>query len=86
MTKIISWNINGLNSPNKCKIIYHWLKKQKEIICLQEMHLKNKDKKSLENHVLGDEFHSLVEKKVRGVVIYMKNVLCPKQVFSDPDG
>lgn len=33
MTRIITWNVNGLNSPNKRKVINLWLKKQKaEII------------------------------------------------------
>lgn len=87
MCKIITWNIKGLNSPNKRKLVYHWLKKQKvDILCLQEGHIKNKDKKFSEKHTLGAEFYSLANKKVRGVVFYVNKDLCPIQVFSDSEG
>lgn len=46
------WNVNRLNSPNKRRIIKFWLKKQKaDILCLQKVHIHNKDKKFIENFV-----------------------------------
>lgn len=87
MCKILSWNVNGLNSPNKRKTLNHWLKKQKaDIICLQEVHIRNKDKKFLENRSLGLDFHSLSDKKVKGVVFYINKDLSPVQIFSDSNG
>lgn len=58
MCKIISWNINGLNSPQKRKMVNFWLEKQKaDIYCLQEVHVSNKDKKFLINDKLGVNFY-----------------------------
>lgn len=67
LTKILSWNVNRLNSPNKHEIIQCWLKKQKaDIICLQETHIKKGDWGLLVNNRLGQEFFTVlftVEKK-----------------------
>lgn len=36
--KIITWNVNGLNSPNKHRLIMHSIGKQKvDVVCLQEI-------------------------------------------------
>lgn len=87
MCKIVTWNVNGLNSLNKRKIVNHWLQKQKaDILCLQEVRICNKDKKFLENYKLGSEFCSLAQKKVRGVVFYVNKNLSPKQIFADSEG
>lgn len=65
----------------------HWLKKQKaDILCLQEVHIRNKDKRFLENRLLGLDFHSLSDKKVKGVVFYINKDLSPTQIFSDSNG
>lgn len=39
--KLISWNVNGMNSAKKRRHIFHWLNKQScNIICIQEAHIK----------------------------------------------
>lgn len=87
MHKIITWNVNGVNRPNKHKLVNHWLKKQKDdILCLQEVHIRNKDKKYIENCMLGLDFCSLSNKKTRGVVFYVKYDLCLTQIFMDSEG
>lgn len=87
MCKIITWNVNGLNTPNKRKLVYRWSKNQKaDILCLQEVHIRKKDSKLLENRFLGNEFFTLANTKVRGVVFHVNKDLCPTQVFSDSDG
>lgn len=66
--KILLWNMNGLNSPKKWKQIYHWIKKQKrDVIGLQETHIKKTETKYIINNSLGEEFHSLIEKKREGL-------------------
>lgn len=48
--KILSWNVNGMNAAGKRKRIFHWLHKPNaNVICLQETHIKNIDKKYLIN-------------------------------------
>lgn len=85
--KILSWNGNKLNSANKRKQVYHWLIKQNaNVICLQETHIKKMDKKYLINKKLGEEFHSLLDKKKRGTVTYIKKELKPKKISADENG
>lgn len=77
------WNVNSLNSPNERKPVAHWLKKQKvDVLCLQEVHVRKKDQKLLENKKLG---LALADKKVRGVVFYINKDLCPNKIFTDSD-
>lgn len=79
-TKIISWNVNGLNAPSKRKKIVYWLSKQKySVVCLQEVHLKKADNKYLKQKSLGLEFYSLAMVKKRGVVFYIKEELKPEK-------
>lgn len=41
---IFSVNVNGLNSPQKRKVIFNKLIKERvDIICIQETHIKEKD-------------------------------------------
>lgn len=55
--KIISWNVNGINSVSKRKHIFHWLQKRNcNVIALQETHIKKPDTKYLINKRLGEEF------------------------------
>lgn len=82
--KLISWNINGMNSAKKRRHIFHWINKQAcNIVCIQETHIKKADAKYLNNKNLGEKFISLIDKKKRGTVIYVKSELNPKQVFTD---
>lgn len=87
INKIISWNMNGLNSASKRRQVYHWLNKQNSLItCIQEVHTKNFDQKYFRNKKLGEVFTSLIHKKKRGVAIYAKKELGPKEIFSDKQG
>lgn len=57
--KLISWNVNGLNSAIKRKRVFHWLGKQNcNIICMQETHIKKTEIKYIINKKLGEEFIS----------------------------
>ena len=85
--KLLTWNVNGLNSKVKRNKITHALKKQKlDLICLQETHVKKLQRKLLVNKSLGQEFISSDIKKKRGVVIYASDKLDPKQIFKDNEG
>lgn len=84
---IISWNVNGMNSAQKRKHIFHWLgKKNCSVVALQESHIKKSDIKYLINKRLGEEFFSLIDKKKRGTVLYVKKGLEPKKIFEDKQG
>lgn len=51
--KIISWNVNGINCQKKKNIIFNWIQKQKcNICCLQETHIRNKNKRLLIKKIL----------------------------------
>lgn len=86
--KILSWNVNGLNSAGKRKRVFNWIKKQNcNVIGIQETHIKNTDNKYLINKNIGEVFYSLSDKnKKRGVAIYVKKVLKPKKLFTDNQG
>lgn len=58
------------------KIGLSLVKKQRaDVICLQEMHIRKKDGKYLENKRLGCDFFPSDLKKVRGVVCYVNKDL-----------
>lgn len=85
--KIISWNVRGMNSPQKRKKIFQYLQKQNiEIACLQETHIKQKDIRLLKNKKFGNEFTSSNIKKKKGVVIYVNEKHNSKKVFEDEEG
>lgn len=86
--KIFSANINSLNSPQKRKRTFLQLKKlQAEIICLQETHMKEHDCKLLNCKQLGQVFVACdKEKKKRGLAIYVKDHLHPRQIYATEDG
>uniref|UniRef100_A0A670J5I8 Reverse transcriptase domain-containing protein n=1 Tax=Podarcis muralis TaxID=64176 RepID=A0A670J5I8_PODMU len=85
--QLYSWNINGANSPEKRKRIFHILKKENlDIICLQETHVTRLHRKVLINKRLGQEFISSDKVKKRGLVIYAKENLAPKFLFKDEQG
>lgn len=57
--KCLSWNVNGLNIPQKQWKIFYWLAKQKlSVVCLQEVHINKDDNKYLKYKKLGHEFFS----------------------------
>lgn len=85
--KCLSWNINGLNNPQKRRKVFCWINKQKaDVTCLQEVHIKEVNKNFLLNKKLGIRFDSLAKVKKRGVVMYVKEELSPKKIFQDEDG
>lgn len=86
--KIISVNINGLNSVQKRKMTFVQLKKlQVDIICLQETHMRRKDQHLLECKRLGKAFTASDQaKRKRGLVTYVKEHLNPNQIFVSDDG
>lgn len=70
--KLISWNVNGLNSVIKRRHVFHWLGKQNcNVACIQESHIKKTETKYIKNKQLGEEFFSSTDKK-RGTLIYAK--------------
>lgn len=78
--KLISLNVNGLNSARKRRHVFHWLNKQNcNVICIQEAHIKMGEEKFLVNKHLGEEFCSLMDKKRRGTIIYAKKELNPPE-------
>lgn len=86
-TKLVTWNINGLNSPQKWKKVFYWLNKGNySVTCLQEVHIKQSDQKYIKNNKLGLELTSLAKTKKRGIVIYVKKELQPKKVLQDKEG
>lgn len=85
--KIVNWNVHGLNSQKKRNIIFNWIKNQKcNICCLQETHIRDKDRRLLIKKNIGEEFCSLLGKKKRDTVIYIKKELEPKLKFKDEEG
>ena len=71
--KILSFNINGLNSPIKTSKSFNYLKKlNSDIICLQETHIKKSHEKLLDCKGLGRLYNASAEEKKRGVVVYIK--------------
>lgn len=83
----LSWNVNGLNSPQKRKKVFYWVNRQKcDVTCLQKIHIKELNKRFLMNNKLGKEFYSLSKVKKRSVVIYVKEHLKPRLVFQNEDG
>jgi exonuclease III len=67
---LISLNINGLNSPVKRHRLTDWLHKQDETFCcLQETHLREKDRHYLRVKVRKTIFQANGLKKKAGVAI-----------------
>uniref|UniRef100_A0A2D4N1I9 Uncharacterized protein n=1 Tax=Micrurus spixii TaxID=129469 RepID=A0A2D4N1I9_9SAUR len=84
-TRLISLNINGLNSPIKRKqILMRWAKQKVEIRCLQEVHIKEQFRKCLEYPKLGSLFTALVDQKQRGIAVYIKEGIKAVEKYVDP--
>uniref|UniRef100_A0A803TU04 Reverse transcriptase domain-containing protein n=1 Tax=Anolis carolinensis TaxID=28377 RepID=A0A803TU04_ANOCA len=85
--KIYSNNVNGFNSPNKRKKIWHHIKKGKyDIICLQETHISHKHVAHLTQNSLGRTYYASGPEKKRGVVTYVNNKILSKIAFKDQEG
>uniref|UniRef100_A0A2D4MM06 Endonuclease/exonuclease/phosphatase domain-containing protein n=1 Tax=Micrurus spixii TaxID=129469 RepID=A0A2D4MM06_9SAUR len=82
----ISMNINGINSLVKRKTLFNNLESLNvDIIALQEVHIKGKQKYLLDNKTLGKIFSSLDVQKKRGV-LYIKDWILAKEIFRDKAG
>lgn len=85
--KIISWNVRGMNSPQKRRKIFHYLGKHNpDIACIQETHINEKDIRFLNNNKLGKAFVSASTQRKRGVAIYVNPKYKVKTLFADKDG
>lgn len=74
--KVLSWNINSMNSPQKHNRTFLFLEKQKcDPICFQETHITLKDQHLLSQQKLGRLYQSSAETKQKGVAIYVKSAL-----------
>lgn len=56
--KVLSWNVNGLNFPQKR--------------CLQETHIRSRDRRFLFQLKFGKFYSPTAETKQKGAVIYVK--------------
>ena len=71
---IITLNVNGLNAPTKRKRLAEWIQKQDPYIgCLQETHLKTRDKYSLKVKGWKIIFHTNRDQKKAGVAILISD-------------
>uniref|UniRef100_A0A670XXI0 exodeoxyribonuclease III n=1 Tax=Pseudonaja textilis TaxID=8673 RepID=A0A670XXI0_PSETE len=86
--KLLSININGLNSTIKRKrILSKLIKHNADITCLQETHIKKKDEKYLECPKLGKLFTTPAdEEKKKGIAVYVKEDLKSELIWSDLEG
>ena len=71
---IITFNINGLNAPNKVQRLDERMQKQDTYICcLQETHLKTRDTYRLKVKGWKKIFHTNGDQKKAGVIILMSD-------------
>ena len=71
---IITLNVNGLNAPTRRHRLDEWIQKQDPYICcLQETHLKTKDKYSLKVRGYKNIFHANRYQKKMGVTILISD-------------
>jgi exonuclease III len=86
---LISLNINGLNSPIKRHRLTDWLYKQDTTFCcLQETHLREKDRQYLRMKGWKTIFQANGMKKQAGVAILISNKIDfqPKVIKKDKEG
>jgi exonuclease III len=86
---LISLTINGLNSPIKRHRLTDWLQKQDPTFCcLQETHLREKDRHYLRMKDWKTIFHGNSLKKQAGVAILISNKIDfqPKIIKKDKEG
>ena len=71
---IITLNVDGLNVPTKRQRLAGWIRKQDPFICcLQETHLKTRDKYRLKVKGWKKIFHAKVDQKKAGVAILISD-------------
>lgn len=88
-TRLVSWNVKGMNGPVKRSRIFSHLKKlNTEIAFLQETHLTMVDQIRLKKNWVGQTFHSSFNVRARGaaIIIHKKIVFTPSKIISDPQG
>ena len=86
---ITTLNVNGLNAPTKRQRLAEWIQMQDPYICcLQETHLKTRDKYRLKVKGLKKMFHANRDEKKTGVAILISDKIDfkTKAVKRDKDG
>lgn len=87
--RFITWNVKGMNNPNKrSKVFSHLRHLRAEIIFLQETHLRIADQVRLRKSWIGQMFHSSFNSKSRGVSILIdkKIQFSASNIISDTQG
>lgn len=78
VTRLVSWNVRGLNGPVKRTRIFTHIKKLKtEIAFLQETHLRIGDHNRLRKAWVGQVYHSSFNHRARGaaIIIHKKSTI-----------
>ena len=71
---IITLNVNGLNAPTKRQRLAEWIQKQDPCICcVQETHLKTREKYRLKVKGWKKIFHTNRDQKKAGVALVISN-------------
>jgi exonuclease III len=86
---LISLNINGLNSPIKRHRLTDWInKKDPTFCCLQETHLREKERHYLRMNSWKTIFQAYIVKKQAGLAILISNKtdFQPKVIIKDKEG
>lgn len=74
--RFVTWNVKGVNNPNKrSKVFTHIKRLKSDIIFLQETHLRDKDHAKLRCPWIGHIFHSIFNSRARGVAILISKKL-----------
>lgn len=88
-TRLVTWNVRGLNHPVKCsKVFAHLRKMSVDIVYLQETHLLLKDHGRLHKKGYSWVYHSKFNCKSRGVAILIRTGVqfTESEVISDSNG
>lgn len=87
--RILSWNVQGLNSKFKRAILFRYLKLHSpHMVLLQETHLRGSKCLALKKPWIQQAFHSSYSTYARGISILISNYLpcIMEQVYTDPQG
>ena len=87
--KIMSLNVNGLNSPKKRGLVLTKLKKEKHVIFLQETHLCQAEHEKFKKLGYKNSYYSTYKQsRKRGVMILIPNstTFVSEKVFKDKEG
>lgn len=88
-TKFVTWNVKGLNNPNKrSRVFSHLRKLRADVVYLQESHLRIGDHSRLRNSKFDKIYHSGFDCKARGVAILISKTthFSATNVISDKQG